>query len=620
MKKLIINNQSGQAFILATIVLFLLLINTLVIISQSLNFFTNSRYSLDSLKANSLAEAGIDKAVASLNKTGGSYNGELETILGDGSYSVAITSKNASTNIITATGYIPNKTNPKTKRSIQIQVSKGTGIAFNYGVQVGQGGLVMHNNAKVFGSVYSNGNITMDNGSEITGDAFVAGGTQPSADQQNSCSPPNCDTNGFIFGKNVTGNNQLDITQSFRPSSSLGATTVINKVSLMLKKVGNPPNLTIRLLGDNNGKPNKNNIIASGSLTSNLVTSQFGLIDISFSSAPTVNTDTPYWIVIDTSSDNSNYWYWERDTLGTYTNGSAAWSPNWQASNPIWNTISGDLVFQIYMGGVATSITGNNNVTIGKIENGIRSGDAYANTLTNLIINGDAYYQSQSGITAYGQNCNNNTHCHPGSEDLPPKNFPISASNLQVWKDAATSAGTITGNINGCVSTLNAGKYFGDITLTNGCVTTYTSPIWIVGNLSLDNGAIIKLNSSVGAASGVIIVGDETTGGIINLHNNARLQGTETNGSYTMAVSLFDSRTNGQTAIDTDNGSNTSILYAENGIINLHNNASLTEVTGWRLILDNGSSVTYNTGLSGVLFSSGPSGSFSVIKGTYQAK
>lgn len=593
-------NEKGQLFIISLIVMALVAVTTISLISGALTFKQNTNYSTNEVQAINLAEAGIDKAVASLNATAGNYNGDSDVQLDTGTFSVSITNIDALTKKITSTGFVPNKSSPKSQKTIEIQISKGTGVSFNYGVQVGEGGLDMSNNAAVNGSVYSNGNITLDNSSTITGDAYVAGGTQPSADQQNDCQDPNC--LDFIFGKNVNGNNQLDVAQSFIPAQ----TAVVNKVSLKLKKFGSPPNITIRILGDSNGSPNKNDVKAAGTLSANLVTSQYGFVDIAFNTTPTLSSGTTYWIVADTSVNSSNYWAWHLDSLSGYGQGGPEWSPNWQSSNPAWNSFPGDLAFKIYMGGVSTYISGNNNARV--------NGSAHANTLQNLIIGSNAYYQVQTGLTVNGSTCTNNPNCHPGSSDPVPQPMPISDGNIQEWEQAAAAGGQQNG-LTGCPSALPSKKIIGSISLTNGCQITIDAPIHITGNLLLDNGSKIFLNPQYGAASGVVVVD-----GTIRMSNNSKLFGSGTPGSYLLALSKYDSRQDGVLAIETDNGSSSMILYAPNGKVQLHNNASLKEVTSWRLILDNGASVTYETGLSGVFFSSGPGGTFSAIKGTYQIK
>src|SRR3989344_826141 len=195
-----IRNNAGQALIFGLIVVGVVLVSTLITIAGSQIYYQSTNYKLEVEKATALAEAGIDKAIASLNKTGGTYNGELETFLGEGSYYISITDKDAGTKIIESTGYIPDKQSPKVQRTVRLEASKGIGVSFVYGIQVGEGGLELGNSNNITGSVYSNGNITAGNGNEITGDAWVAGGPQPDPDQQTDCSGSNCQD--FVVGKN----------------------------------------------------------------------------------------------------------------------------------------------------------------------------------------------------------------------------------------------------------------------------------------------------------------------------------------------------------------------------------------------------------------------------------
>jgi hypothetical protein len=592
-QKLLNWEQKGQVFILALVVLTLVLFSTVGIIGGALTFSQNSRYSIESIKATNLAEAGIDKAVASLNTRGGAYNGEAETFLGGGSYSVAVTSQNSSTYLITSTGYVPNKTNPKAKRTVKIQISRGSGISFVYGILVGNGGITMGNGARINGSVYSNGGITGGNNEVITGDVYVAGGTQPIANQEADCTPPSC--SDFIFGKNITGNNQLDAAQSFRPSS----TAVINKVSLKLKKVGNPPNVTVRLLGDLNGKPNKDNVKTSGTLYANLVTNQYGFVDITFISSPLLSADTPYWIIADSSSDKDNYWLWSSDSLQSYTRGSSAWSPDWQHGNPIWNSNNVDLGFKVWMGGVIKSITMGNGSVV--------NGHVHANTINGVTIDKDAYYQTILNSTVRGTS-------YPNSTDPVPIAMPISEANINQWKADAEGLNVSTGNVSGCPSTLGPGKIVGNVTIGNNCTVTVSTPIWITGNLVFGNTSILRMDPSLGSVSGAVIVD-----GISIFSNSDDLIGTGAQGSYLTLLSTHDSSETGQIAIDTGNSAITGILYAPNGQVTLSNNATFKEVVAESLIMGTGTVLTYDSGLISTFFSAGPSGSFSVIKGTYQA-
>ncbi len=142
-------------------------------------------------QASNLAEAGIDKAIWQLNQTAGSYTGETETAIGTtGSFSVTVVDKTASLKTITSTGFIPNATTPKAKRTIKVDaLISSQQIAFHYAVQVGAGGLSMANSATINGSVYSNGNITGSGSSVIDGEAWAVG-TISSPDPTITVPPP----------------------------------------------------------------------------------------------------------------------------------------------------------------------------------------------------------------------------------------------------------------------------------------------------------------------------------------------------------------------------------------------------------------------------------------------
>lgn len=590
--------QSGQVLVLAIIIVAIISVTVVVLIGSSLTFNQSSKYSLEELQAINLAEAGIDKAVATFNTSGSNYNGESETIVGNGSFSVEITNKDASTKLIKATGYIPNKTNPKTTRSVQIELKNGEGASFVYGMQVGNGGITFGNGGTLNGSIYSNGNVNGGSGTIVNGDIWVAGGTQPTPDQEADCINPNC--LDFIFGRNVSGNNQADVAQSFRPN----VTATLNKISIKIKKIGNPASLSVRILGDSNGSPNKNNVITTGTLINSVVGTEYGFIDVTFSSAPLLNADTNYWIVLDGSISATNYWFWQYDSLQGYTRGEAKWSTNWQAGSPIWNNISGDLAFKTYSGGVSTYINLNNSSS--RI-----NGDAHANSLQNLTVTGSAYYQTFSNVIFSGPN-------YPNSSDPPPVSLPISDQNISEWKNDAQALGVQTGDINGagsCNLTLGPGQIIGNITLGNGCTITVYSPLWVTGNITAGNSTIFKLHPNFGSGSGMIIVDGTTVFG-----NGGDIQGSGTAGSYLMLLSTHNSQSTGNKAFDMGNGSVSGIIYAPYGEVNLPNGANFRELIAWKIVLGNSAILNYQSGLSNVVFSAGPTGAYSVIKGTYQVK
>ncbi len=585
--------QAGQALMLLVLVVSVILAITLALVGGATLYFQNATYTVNAEKATFLAEAGIDKAIVALNKNP-VYAGEPETILGDGSYSIVLTTKNAATKIIESTGYISQKSNPKVKRTIKIEASKGIGLAFNYGVQVGEGGLEMKQNSRVNGSTYSNGNIKMDNNARITGDAWVAGGVLGTPDQQNECIGVNC--SDFVFGKSVSGQDRLDVAESFRVSSDIK----VNKVALKLKKFNAPSDVTVRILEDKNGSPDKGEVKATGTLYAGLVTGAYSFVEVTFTSSPNLKSDKIYWLMVDTLSDSSNYWSWSLDLAQGYTQGVAKWSPNWNTSNPIWNVISGDLDFKIYVGGSATSIDGASGVTIG--------GDAHANTLRDLTVTGGAYYQLIDNVTAGSM--------HPGSEDPEPKVMPISDANIADWKAEAEAAGVFVGDITSCPTNLPAGKYIGSIIIGHDkkCVITAGSPVWITGTLNLDNENTIKLDPAWEASSGVII-----TDGVIELDNKNKTLGSGVAGSILLLLSTYDSTISDITAIHLKNDGNSGALYAPKGRIEVGNGNQIKEATGWKIKLKENTIIDYETGMAGLFFT-GPGGSYSLVKGTYQVK
>lgn len=599
MTKLVTNNQSreaGQILIIVFVALGVVLFTVLSVITGAQIYFQNSVYATNGEKAVALAEAGIDKAITALNSTGGTYNGDAEIVLGDGSYSVTITSKDAATKIVEATGYIPSKTNPKVKRTIKITSSRGVGVAFIYGIQIGEGGLELGNSNVVKGSIYSNGSIVLGNSNDIEGDIWVAGGPQPNPDQQTDCTGANC--SDYLFGKSINGEARLAVAQSFKP----GTSGVLNKVSVKVKKFNFPTDITVRVMQDTNGKPDKNAVLTSGTLYASLAGSNYGWIDITFNTSPAVTEDITYWLMFDTSSDSNNYWSWQNDLAQSYNRGSPAWSANWSTGNPVWNMISGDLSFQSYLGGAPTSIRGSNNKSTA-------TGEVHANTIENLIIGTDAYYQTiiTSDVTGLS---------HPGSADPPPKVFPISDANVADWKNQVDKPDlTTTGDITTCLSTLGPGKIVGNVTLNSCSDMTIKSPIWITGNFTMNSGNKLTLDTSYGASSGVIVVD-----GTITLNSNNHLNGTGVGTSLLMGLSNYDSRTNGLSAIAVNSNGNTGVYYASKGIIEPGTRNTFKELTAWGIRLVNNSTIDYEQGLSSTLFTSGPSGSYSLVKGTYQVK
>ena len=452
----------------------------------------------------------------------------------------------------------------------------------------------MEENSKVTGNVYSNGTITGDTGGTkptITGDAYVAAGTAAVPDQENTTQ-----TTEFAFGNQ---NDREDAAQSFVPAN----TSPINKVSLYLKKVGNPDDAKVKIATDGGGKPSKTKI-AEGTLKSSKVTTSFGWIEVSLLDNPQLTAGTTYWLLIDAKKvSDDKYWVWGASNNSSYLQGQGMYSPDSGAGNPTWTTADLDFNFKIFLGSGVTKIVG---LDVG--------GDAHANTIEQSTIAGTAYCQVGT---------NNNQNCNTSQADPPSQDLPISQANIDQWKADAEAGGTTLGDFNpsGSLATLGPQKITGNLILDdNGQTLTVTGTIWVQGAIDIKNNAVIKLDPSFGDASGVILAD-----GWIHLDNNGQFQGSGQASSYILLLStkncVGDAQagcTHHNAAIDLHNNVTSTIVYASEGLLYLHNNVALKEAVAKKMQLQQGANVTYDSGLASAQFTSGPGASWQIKRGTYQ--
>ncbi len=470
-------------------------------------------------------------------------------------------------------------------RRIQVNLIAGIGSSFSYGVQVGTGGFTIENNARVEGNVYSNGNITGSNGALITGTAVAANSAAVTSDQSNMTPTPSPNT--ITFG-NTTATQ--DIAQSFQ----LSADGQINKVQLYIRKIGNPGSATVRIVSNSGGSPGTNTV-TSGTLASSQVTGSFGLIDVVFPSNPELTGGTPYWLVIDASTNSSNYYILGANTL--YANGQAKigqYAGSWSNTTP-----SGlDEYFSVFLGGITSTIT---NIAIGSA--GV--GDAHAHTVTNTIIAGNLYCATGSG---------NNKACNTSKPDPSPQGYPISDANIEDWRDEADEGTTISGDysVDGITTTLGPAHITGNLLVTNHAILTLTGTVWVEGNVEVSQGAIVKLPSSYGSNSAVLI-----TDGRIHLLQGADFQGSGQIGSYILLLTTSDcpdsGSCGGSPAINVENNAGTVILNAQKGTLSFANNAGAKQATAKTIHLEPNAVIAYEIGLTNQNFVSGPGGAFNVI-------
>ncbi|MBI5742839.1 MAG: hypothetical protein HZA25_03300 [Candidatus Niyogibacteria bacterium] len=610
------NYRAGMAIMIS--VIFLMLISLVAVtgyVTPAVRETQVVRGTANSNKSYFLAEAAQEDAIYRI-KTGKQYQSNYNFTIGGDTAAVNITTnggeKTIQTDGVSADNY----------RKVQTKLAVSSAQAdFHYGVQIGEGGLTMKQNSVVNGSLYSNGSIACSSnctGTKILGDAWIAAAPAATADQQSTSAGSN-----FIVGKTVSSRDQWDAAQSFKPS----ADNAISKVSLYLRKVGSPGDATIRIIKDKSGEPGgSNDEKTSGTLAASTVTTSYGWIDVAFTSNPTLNGGSTYWIVLDASNNSSNYWEWGYATNNPYANGQGKYSKDWSVSNPTWNNVNAsansDLAFKTYMGGAPTSIDGL-----------LVTGDAHANSILNSQVCGDAYYTtidstSYSFLNAPGSPCP--TPYTPGTAhtpvaDPPALAMPVSAANITAWEADAAAGGTIAGPYTPATGThIGPKKITGNLNLdTNGATYYIDGPLWVVGDITMANNVKIVLNPSFGALSTVIIADDpanQSTVGKITANNGVDVCGSagynsgtnacnSSNGSYIMLISTYNGTGK---AITVNNNVDGAIFYASAGKIEVENNATAKQITGYEVELENNASITYETGLANIQFSAGPSASFQI--------
>ncbi len=562
-------NQKGSAMLIAVFFfMFISLAIVLTIVSPAARDLRVASTRYNSQQSYFLAESGVEDAYYRI-KNSRQINTTETLVLGSSTTTTTIADINSSQKTIAAIGDTGSY-----QRNVTMSISTGVGVSFSYGVQTGKGGFTMSNGSSIVGSIYSNGSIT--GSGSISGSATSANSASLTSNQSNGSGTPTYD---ITFGN-------ANATQDFAQSFQISTTEVVNKVQLYVKKVGSPSNLTVSIVTDTSGSPSTV-VKTSGTLSASLISTSYGWVDVPFSTTPQLDAGTTYWIVIDAATSTSNYYKIGANNNG-YANGSSKigqYSGTWGLNS----NYTADAYFNLYIGGVMGLISG---VTIGTGS----SGNAYAHTVNSSTIRGTNYCQTGTS---------NNKACNTTLADPVEVAMPISDQNILDWKDIAAGGGTTTGNytLNSSTATLGPKKITGNLTVTNNATLTVSGTIWVQGNLDVSNNATVRLATGYGASEGVIIVD-----GTVSLGNNADFAGSGTSGSYIMVLSTSSSTS----AITVGNNAGAVILYAQNGTVNISNNAGAKSVSGYMINLGNNSTITYDSGLTNANFSSGPSGSYDI--------
>src|SRR3989344_5647133 len=168
-------NQQGHILLISVIFFAVILALVAGLMQYVMQNTQGGRLALAEEQAQQITDGAIDKAVFRLNSTAGAYTGETGSVLGNGTFDVTVANVAGGNKEITVTAYIPNSANPVVTKEVKVEATiDSTTVNFNYGVQVGQGGIQMNSNSRVNGNVYSNGNIIGASGTRITGTPIAA--------------------------------------------------------------------------------------------------------------------------------------------------------------------------------------------------------------------------------------------------------------------------------------------------------------------------------------------------------------------------------------------------------------------------------------------------------------
>jgi len=249
----------------------------------------------------------------------------------------------------------------------------------------------------------------------------------------------------------------------------------------------------------------------------------------------------------------------------------------------------------------------------------------YAHTIGNAsratIIDRNAYYALSRVNTTVGGTS------YPNSPDQATTSLPISDAQIEEWETVAASGGTATcssGSYNIPSGNVSLGpiKIPCDVNISGTSVVTLNGHIWVTGNITIQNSALVRISPSLGSENIAIIADNPSnrlTSSKIMVKNTASFQSSGAPGSFVLLVSQNNSAENGGSveAMELSNSASAMIAYAAHGLIPLQNSVSLKEVTAYKITLKNSANVRYDTGLASTVFDSGPGASWSFIPGTY---
>ncbi len=280
-----------------------------------------------------------------------------------------------------------------------------------------------------------------------------------------------------------------------------------------------------------------------------------------------------------------------------YSNSSVTGSNNAYITGNTWVAGSGSSITNMCIGRTVSASSACTNALGSTYE-------VRAHTVTSSTVVGTIYCQSGSG---------NSSSCNTSAADPVELDLPVTATNIAKWKADAAAGTVVTGNVTiSGAQTLGPEKIIGNLTVSGSGVLTIADTIWVTGNVTFSGsggGSQVKLGSAYGSQSGIIL-----SDGLINIGNNITFADSGTTGSYIMLLttsscdqSTSASPCSSNNAIEISNNANIVIANAQSGTVHFSNNATVKEVVGNKIRLNNNVGISYGTGSITVGFTSGSS-------------
>jgi hypothetical protein len=578
-------HKKGAAILI--VVLFFVILSTTILVGISMPIVQQIENASDFLTSNkgyTAADAQAENALYRFNKGRSDAPSVLSVLGSDASASITDVGNEKQISILGIAGEF--------ERYIQARFKQDVGVAFNYGLQTGVGGLQMEGSSYIVGNVYSNGDITGAGGSGwynsyISGSATAATISNPISYIENL----SAETPTHTQNVGLTNTNQ-DFAQSFVMST----TSPITDIQIYMKKTGSPANATVKIVNNNAGSPGTT-VLTSGVLSASLVTSLYAYVPISMTTNVPLISGATYWLVIDVASNNTTSYY----TVGM-NNGIFSGNTKQGRLSSSWSnltTTTADAGFKVLVGGDPGVISGIGVGTSG-------TGDAWAKTVNNTTVTGTIYCQNGTG---------NNKACNTSRADPVASPMPISSGNVDEWKVQAEAGGATSSVTIGGANTRTLGpiKINGNLNVEGSGRLNITGPIYVTGFIKVQGAGRIYVDSSMGDTSGIIVAD-----GVVNLEGSGGIYGSGAAGSYVVVATNStcpggaNCASGSSYALKVSGAAGSVVLTALDGSVELEGSVSIKSLAAKKVKMSGTSNIRYESGLADLNFTSGPSGSWTV--------